>query len=145
MLVGTSYGGGTVPTENVVRAADFLLMHGNGVSDPKRIGQMVRQCRQSPGYQPKPILFNEDDHFDFELPMNNMTAALSEYASWGFFDPGENNYTDGYPSPPVHWGVNTERKRAFFERVLQITGLGAQAQPPPVQQHNAPAADGNMP
>ena len=48
--------------------ADFLLMHGNGVSDPKRIGEMVRQCRQAPGYQPKPILFNEDDHFDFDKP-----------------------------------------------------------------------------
>ena len=31
LLTGTSYGGGTVPGENVVRAADFLLLHGNGV------------------------------------------------------------------------------------------------------------------
>jgi hypothetical protein len=31
LLVSTSYGGGTIPKENVVRAADFLLLHGNGV------------------------------------------------------------------------------------------------------------------
>ena len=44
-LVGTSYGGGTVSKENVVRASDFLLMHGNGVSNPKRIAEMVREWR----------------------------------------------------------------------------------------------------
>ena len=27
-------GGGTIPKENVVRASDFLLLHGNGVKDP---------------------------------------------------------------------------------------------------------------
>ena len=66
LLVGTSYGGGTVPRSNVVRSSDFLLMHGNGVKDPKRIAEMVRQTRAIPGYQPKPILFNEDDHYDFD-------------------------------------------------------------------------------
>src|SRR4029078_10841226 len=33
LLVSTSYGGGQVPKENVVRAADFLLVHGNGITD----------------------------------------------------------------------------------------------------------------
>lgn len=122
LLVGTSYGGGTVPGENVVRASDFLLLHGNGVSDPHRIAQMVRQARQVPGYRPMPILFNEDDHFDFDRPLCNMTAAIGEYCSWGYFDPGANNYVDGYQSPPVNWGLNTERKRAFFARVKEITG-----------------------
>jgi hypothetical protein len=27
-----------------------------------------------------PILFNEDDHFDFERPVNNFTQAISRYA-----------------------------------------------------------------
>ncbi len=122
LLVSASYGGGTIPLENVVRAADFLLIHGNGVSDPDKIAAMVRRTRQVPGYVPKPILFNEDDHFDFDKPKNNFTAALSEYASWGFFDPGKNNYRDGYQSPPVNWGLNTERKRAFFDLLRQVTG-----------------------
>jgi len=122
LLVSTSYGGGTIPGENVVRSADFLLIHGNGVSDPERIAEMVRRTRQVAGYRPMPILFNEDDHFDFHQPRNNMLAALSEYCSWGYFDPGSSNYQDGYQSLPVNWGLNTERKRAFFAKVQEITG-----------------------
>ncbi len=123
LLVGTSYGGGTVPLENVVRTSDFLLMHGNGVSDPHRIAEMVDQAREVPGYRPMPILFNEDDHFDFDKPMNNFIAAISRGASWGYFDPGKNNYMDGYQSPPVNWGLSTERKRAFFGLLKDITGV----------------------
>ena len=125
LLVGTSYGGGKVSEENVVRTSDFLLMHGNGVRDPNRIAEMVQQARQVPGYRTMPILFNEDDHFDFDKPLNNFVAAISEYASWGYFDPGENNYCDGYQSVPVQWGLNTERKKAFFEKVRQIVGDSA--------------------
>src|SRR5206468_3088084 len=61
LLVGTSYGGGTIPQANVVRASDFLLLHGNGVAQPERLARMVRQTRAVTGYAPKPILFNEDD------------------------------------------------------------------------------------
>lgn len=123
-LVSTSYGGGAIPKENVVRAADFLLMHGNGVSNPDRIAEMVRQARKIPGYSPKPILFNEDDHFDFEKPKNNFSSAIGEFASWGYFDPGKNDYADGYQSPPVNWGLNTDRKRGFFKLLSTITGVG---------------------
>ena len=122
-LVGTSYGGGRVPFENVVRASDFLLVHGNGVKDPNRIVEMVRQTREVPGYRPMPILFNEDDHFDFDKPFNNCVAAVSQYASWGYFDPGENDYHHGYQSVPVQWQINTPRKRAFFNKVRDITGV----------------------
>jgi hypothetical protein len=122
LLVGTSYGGGAVPRENVVRSSDFLLMHGNGVKDPARIAAMVREARQVPGYRPMPVLFNEDDHFDFDQPSYNMLAAISEYASWGYFDPGKNNYQDGYQCPPVNWSLSTERKRAFFAKVKEVTG-----------------------
>ena len=124
-LVGTSYGGGTVPLENVVRSSDFLLVHGNGVSDPNRIIEMVQQTREVPGYRPMPILFNEDDHFDFDKPLNNFVAAVSQYASWGYFDPGENDYCNGYQSVPVQWQINTPRKRAFFEKTRDITGFNS--------------------
>lgn len=76
------------------------------------------------GYRPMPILFNEDDHFDFDQPRNNLTAAISEHASWGYFDPGASNYRDGYQSPPVRWDINTDRKRAFFNALTAITGEG---------------------
>ncbi len=124
-LAGTSYGGGRVPFENVVRSSDFILVHGNGVRDPNRIMEMVQQTRHVPGYRPMPILFNEDDHFDFDKPMNNCIAAISQYASWGYFDPGENDYHHGYQSVPVQWQINTPRKRAFFQKVRNITGHGA--------------------
>lgn len=123
-LVSTSYGGNTVPKENVVRAADFLLLHGNGVKEPARIAEMVRQARQVPGYRPMPILFNEDDHFDFDRPANNFRAAVGEYASWGFFDyrmKGE-GFDDGYQSVPVNWGALSPRKQGFFRLLGAITG-----------------------
>ena len=87
-----------------------------GEKDPKPIAEMVRLTRQVPGYRPMPVLCNEDDHFDFDKPINNMIAAIGEYASWGYFDP------EGYQSPPVNWGLDTDRKKGFFQAVRQITG-----------------------
>ena len=121
-LAGASYGGGTIPKENVVRASDFLLIHGNGVKEPAKIAEMVRKSRAVPGYRPMPILFNEDDHFDFDEPANNFVAAVGEYCGWGYFDPGKNNYWDGYQSPPVRWDLNTDTKRGFFDKLKEITG-----------------------
>jgi hypothetical protein len=124
LYVSTSYGGNTIPRENVVRASDFLLLHGNGVGDPKRIGEMVRQTRAVPGYTRKPILFNEDDHFDFDKPTNNFIASVGEYASWGYFDfrmKGE-GYDEGYQSVPVNWSISSERKRGFFRLLAEMTG-----------------------
>jgi hypothetical protein len=122
LLVGTSFNGGRVPTANVVAASDFILMHGNGVKDPNRIREMVLEVRKLPTYRPMPVLFNEDDHFDFDQPSNNMRSALSAYAGWGYFDPGKNDYNDGYQCPPVNWGINTPRKKQFFEFAKKVTG-----------------------
>jgi hypothetical protein len=124
LLASTSYGGNTIPGENVVRASDFLLLHGNGVGDPARIREMVRLTRAVPGYTPKPILFNEDDHFAFEKPENNFTTAISAGASWGYFDfrmKGE-GLDEGYQSVPVNWGISSARKRGFFKLLAEITG-----------------------
>ncbi len=122
LLVSTSYGGGSIPGESVVRQADYLLLHGNGVDDPGQLAEMVRQTRHVPGYRPMPIVVNEDDHYDFDRPRSNLLAALDEYCSWGFFDGGLNNYRDGFQCPPVDWTLNTERKRAFFAKIKDITG-----------------------
>jgi len=124
-LVSTSYGGGTIPSPAVVQTSDFLLLHGNGVGNPDRIGEMVRQTRAVPGYRPMPVLFNEDDHFDFDNPRNNFTAAVSAYASWGFFDYRMTNegFDDGYQSVPVNWGISSARKKAFFDLLREMTGV----------------------
>jgi hypothetical protein len=124
LLVGTSYGGGAIPEESVVRASDFLLLHGNGVSDPKRIPQMVIETRAVAGYRPMPILFNEDDHFDFEKPENNFISAISQYAGWGYFDyrmKGE-DFAEGYQSMPCDWASNSVRKKGFYRLLKEITG-----------------------
>ena len=120
--VGTSWGGNKVPTPEVTAVSDFTLIHGNGVKDPLRIKQMVEQTRALPTYRPMPILFNEDDHFDFEKPVNNFVKAVEAYASWGYFDPGQSDYADGYQCPPVNWGINTPRKKAYFGLLKEMTG-----------------------
>lgn len=122
--VSASFNGGTIPHENVVAASDFLLLHGNGVRRPERIAEMVQETRKVRGYRPMPILFNEDDHFDFERPQNNFVAAVSQYASWGYFDfrmEGE-GFDEGYQSVPVNWGITSRRKRGFFSLVKEMTG-----------------------
>ena len=130
LLVGTSFKGRSVPTDAVVAASDFVLLHGNGVTDPAFIGEMVARTRALPGYRPVPIVFNEDDHFDFERAENNFTTAVAHGASWGYFDPGSgaggagarSDYTDGYQLVPVNWAINTDRKRGFFRLVAEMAG-----------------------
>jgi hypothetical protein len=122
LLVGTSYGGGTPASANVVKVSDFLLLHGNGPEDPARIRRMIESSRQAEGYRPMPVLINEDDHFHFEDAENHMMAALGLYVSWGYFDPGKSDYADGYQCPPVNWGINTERKKQFFATLKEMTG-----------------------
>ena len=88
---------------------------------------MVTETRQVRGYRSVPILFNEDDHFDFDKPRNNFIEAVSQYASWGLFDyrmKGE-GFDDGYQSVPVNWGISSERKRQFFSLLKEMTWRAA--------------------
>ncbi|GJM30714.1 MAG: hypothetical protein DHS20C17_33490 [Cyclobacteriaceae bacterium] len=124
LLVAASFNGNSLPTANVVRDSDFILIHGNGVNDPARITEMVEQTRQIDGYRTMPIVFNEDDHYDFDKENNNMNAAIAAYASWGFFDfrrEGE-GFNEGFQSVPVDWSISSDRKKGFFEKVEEITG-----------------------
>jgi hypothetical protein len=132
LYVSTSYGGGHIPHPNVVQAADFMLLHGNGVLDPNRITEMVTLTRNVEGYHPMPILFNEDDHYDFDKPVNNMINAFKARASWGFFDfrkrgetlmKGDSTFKEGYQSIPVDWGIGSERKKDFFNLLARLSGL----------------------
>lgn len=127
LLVSASMSGNAVPPENIVEASDFLLLHGNSVRQPDRIREMVDQCRAMRAYRDQPVLFNEDDHFDFDKPENNMIAAVSRYASWGLFDwrfDGE-GYDEGYQSVPANWGISSDRKRGFFKLLAEMTGSSA--------------------
>jgi hypothetical protein len=127
LLVGTSYRGGSIPRANVTDVADVLFLHGNHVEEPDQIRTMVRNTRAAPDYRGQPIVFNEDDHFEFDRADNNFMAAVSEGASWGLFDyrlPGESREC-GFQSVPVDWRINAPRKRAFFNLVAEMTGSEA--------------------
>lgn len=120
--VSTSFNGNTLPPDKIVEVSDFVLIHGNGVNEPSRITEMVEQVRALPSYRPMPVVFNEDDHYDFEKPENNFVNATKAYASWGFFDfrrDGE-DFNEGYQSVPVNWGISSARKRDFFNKVKEI-------------------------
>ncbi|NND34835.1 MAG: hypothetical protein HKN76_19775, partial [Saprospiraceae bacterium] len=124
LLVSTSYGGGFIPLPNVVKHSDFILIHGNGVKEPSRIQGMVQETRNVAGYSPKPILFNEDDHFDFDQPENNFLYAIKAYASWGYFDFRMENegFESGFQSVPVDWKISSDRKKEFFDKLKEVCG-----------------------
>jgi hypothetical protein len=124
LYVSTSLTGGQIPGETIVQSADYLLLHGNGQGKPERIREMVRKTRAVAGYRDQPVLFNEDDHFDFDKPENNFLAAVGEYAGWGYFDyrMKDEGFAAGYQSVPVDWGIHSARKRGFFELLARVTG-----------------------
>jgi hypothetical protein len=124
LYAGTSLAGGRIPGSDIIGTSDFVLLHGNGVNNPDRIAEMVRDVRKDSAWSAKPILFNEDDHYEFDREWNNSVAAFSEYASWGYFAYREPDgpYEAGYQSVPVDWGISTDQKREFFQFIKEVTG-----------------------
>ncbi|MFP3897166.1 MAG: hypothetical protein ACLFV5_10085 [Anaerolineales bacterium] len=146
-LYSTSGGGADVetgrgmPSPSLVESADYVLLHGNGTRPPE-LAAAIQAVKDMPAYgrEPKPIVINEDSP-----AVANMDAAWRNGASWGYFDQGfedqgddpyesyqkrprtnEGPYTElnGFQTPPVNWTINTPFKRAFFDRVAEVTGAG---------------------
>ncbi len=125
LLVSTSYKGGAVPGQNVVQASDFILIHGNDVAQQSQMAKLITDTRNIIGAANKPIINNEDDHYNFGSATSNFQTSVESYVSWGFFDyrrQGE-GFAEGYQSVPVDWGVNSTRKRDFFAKLKEITGF----------------------
>jgi hypothetical protein len=122
LLASTSYSG-PLPKENVVTNADFILVHGNGVKQPQRITDSVRKIRAM-CEKPKPVLFNEDDNYNFDQPTNNFAAAVNEHASWGYFDYRRKceSFNEGFQCLPTDWTIDSERKREFFQLASKMAG-----------------------
>ena len=130
LLVGTSYGGGRIPGDAVCAASDFIMLHGNGVADPRRIAAMVDRTRALPGYA------GQADHVHRGRPLRLRAAGEQLHrgavaaGGVGSFDPGPGaggglapgNYVDGFQSVPINWTISTPRKRAFFDLLRQVTG-----------------------
>ena len=129
LLISTSFTRRMVPTDQAIAASDYLLLHGNGMHETSELTQSVINTRASEAYLGQPIVFNEDDHFDFEEEDNNFAAALVQRAGWGYFDPGPGaggaaaygDYEVGYQNPPINWTINTRRKESFFWFLKEVT------------------------
>ncbi|WP_217496386.1 hypothetical protein [Paenibacillus algicola] len=121
LLIGASCSGGTVPANHLLEVSDFVLLHGNSCS-MEWISRQIDLTRSQTGYRGQPIVNNEDDHFDFDQDRNHLLISIERSVSWGYFDPGQSDYEDGYQCPPVNWGINTARKKQFFEKIKEITG-----------------------
>jgi len=124
LLVSTSFNGGTMPPDKVIEVSDFILIHGNGVKAYAGLNNMANTIRNQAAYSPKPLVNNEDDHFDFDKPFNHFVAATSAYVSWGFFDyrMKDEAFAEGYQRVPVDWGINSGRKKGFFGLLKEMTG-----------------------
>lgn len=114
LLTGSSCLGGRQPSAEIVKAADFILLHGNG-QQPEGITELIAKVRAMPEYQanPKPIVFNEDDHGHMTGTIgpttSNLGAAVGSNSSWGFLcccdGKVQGDYNTGYQCPPVNWGT----------------------------------------
>jgi hypothetical protein len=110
--------------------SDVALIHGNGIHLSAEVGPVVERIRMLCANRPIPIVFNEDDHYAFDQPTNNFVEAVRHRASWGYFDAGpgaggvgaRSDYVEGFQNVPVNWGINTDRKRGFFNLLKNITG-----------------------
>jgi hypothetical protein len=136
LLAASSSGGGQeVPHGRWQQVEDFHMPHGNGLL-PEELKLKLHRFKTSEAFlkNPKPVLVNEDSVF-----VENQEAAVSEYASWGFYHQGygsvykdrmdwtlkprEPRYEEltGFQTVPVNWGINDPWKAAFFEKLMEIT------------------------
>jgi hypothetical protein len=115
--VSVSLPGGHMPEAPVIEASSYVLLHGNR-QQARRVAAMVRDLRSLPAFlaHPKPIVFNEDS-----IRIDNLLAAVTEGAGWGYHDKGANDYHNGFQAPPVDWSVGTDDKRRFFEEIARLT------------------------
>jgi hypothetical protein len=141
-LVGANLETGQgMPTAALIEASDYILIHGNGTRPPM-LTAVFEAVHANPAFKasPKPVMINEDS-----TGIPNLEASWQNYVSWGYYDQGYNGEArqhdicvedaafhtreckienlSGFQTPPVNWTINTPRKRAFFERVAEVTGF----------------------
>jgi hypothetical protein len=89
--VGASFTSQMVPTDHVLEVSDLALIHGNGAREPALLADYIARVRAARAYRPMPVVVNEDNHFAFDQPENNLIVATARHVSWGYYDngPGE--------------------------------------------------------
>ena len=123
LKVSTSFSGGAVPSDNVIAAADYLLVHGNHVRSPRASAAWwptpapARLSRPADRLQRgRPLrLRGQGQQFPLRARRLCQLGLLRLSAHFRAF-------SDGYQSLPVDWGINSLRKRAFFGYLKEVTG-----------------------
>lgn len=134
LLVGVSTAGGPqLPSGRWREIEDFHMPHGNGCT-PEALTAKLAALKDSAEYRanPRPVVVNEDG-----VAVQNLEAAVSAGSSWGFYcqgygsdygpwkgRPREARFEElsGFQTVPVNWSINTPVKRAFFDKVREMTG-----------------------
>ncbi len=152
LLVSSSTcGGEALPHGKWRETEDLHMPHGNGCSAEQLKTKLAKfKCDNEFKRTPKPVLVNEDTLF-----IDNLEAAVQTGCSWGYYDQGKGcDYTwdgdrmnwrgtkrekkladlSGFQTLPVNWGINTPEKRAFFNKVKEITDGEDYSLPP--QRHS---------
>ncbi len=141
LLVGVSTAGGAqLPTGRWRALEDVSFPHGNGCT-PAALGDKLHTLQATDEHRarPRPIVVNEDSVF-----VENLEAAVRAGCSWGFYCQGYgSDYKDrmdwkargrerdvarlsGFQTVPVNWTINTPIKQAFFGRLRERFGSGAE-------------------
>lgn len=109
LLVSASLKGRVVPTEQMAKVSDFILIHGNGMKQVGQMSETISKTRELSSYTPKPIVVNEDDNYNFDKEDSNIAVACENYVSWGYFDFRREGdpMNDGFQSVPVDWGTSS--------------------------------------
>lgn len=106
--VGCSGMGGSI-NEEVCRASDVVLFHGNGLSRGHYYNMIKKIQKIAPD---KPLVCNEDSQ-----AIGNMVVGIKEHTSWGYY----NNMTK--QEPPVYWEITRGEDEYFARRMAIELGL----------------------
>ncbi len=106
--VGCS-GGGGFASEEICKASDIILIHGNGESRT----QLYNHIRRVRGYSPnKPVVINEDSQAIGQIKVCEELAT-----SWGYY----NNMTK--QEVPTYWEITKGEDEYFAWRMADMIGI----------------------
>lgn len=115
--VGSS-GTGNYINEEVCKASDVILIHGNGLTRQQYYNNIQKVKGWAPG---KPVVCNEDSQ-----AIGQLEVAFSTRTSWGYY----NNLTK--QEPPADWTITRGEDQFFAYRLAE--GIGIQLPPIPEEE-----------
>ncbi len=111
--------------KSVVDESDLILFHANALRTTQKFQNKIEEAKEIKGNRKMPIVINEDDNYGFVGDTCHFEIAIKNHISWGYFDyrrKGVSDTKEGFQSVPVDWRINSENKKAFFNKVKELTG-----------------------